>query len=672
MSDHLLSESDVEQKLIYSFLTTPEPEGLGYTDFDFRTKADIRKISIDKGGKKKLYYPDYAVIVNGLPAIIIEAKSPGEDLEEALREARLYASEINSSYPTKVNPCEKLVVCNGEELVTSTWDSDTSRKKIKVNEMESINPAFKDIVDFLGKRAILSRTGEILSQIKRNSTYLKPVHMLGGKSIINEVVGENSFGSNVSVEYKYLFNPESTEDRESIVKNAYVDSKRKQSHIAPIDKIIRAAQPKHMTDSRIVSDTQSPHEIISEIERREKITNELCLLIGSVGSGKSTFSDYLRVKALPKELMRTTSWININLNTAPLSRNQIYTWITTKLISLIEESHKDIDTHTLDSLLDIYEPHIDKVKKGRASLFEEGSDKHAEVIYKELERLQGDENLTLECLIDYFFTSKGKLLVIVLDNCDKRSRNDQLLMFEVASWLKNSFSCMVFLPLRDTTYDQYKDHPPLDTVIKDLVFRIDPPLLERVIYKRLSFALREIQDQQSKFYYHLPNGMTVSCSRSEVALYLKSIIFSLFQDNLFKRIVTGLAGRNIRKGLEIFLDFCKSGHISESEILKLRQSNGDYSLPNHLISKILLKGKRRYYSDEQSNIKNLFHSLENDSLPDPFARIAILNWLHSKFREYGPNMTRGFHRVGDLASSLQGFGHSERTVLEELTSLTGC
>ena len=81
----IITESDVEQKFIYSLLTNPSPLGLGYLDSDIRTKNDIRKILIDKGSKSKLYFPDYAIIINGLPLIIVEAKSPEEDIEEAIR-----------------------------------------------------------------------------------------------------------------------------------------------------------------------------------------------------------------------------------------------------------------------------------------------------------------------------------------------------------------------------------------------------------------------------------------------------------------------------------------------------------------------------------------------------------------------------------------------------------
>ena len=674
MDNSIITESDVEQKFVYGLITNPLPFGLGYSNQDFRTKGDIRKLTIDKGGKKKLYYPDYAVVANGLPVVIIEAKTPKEDLEEATRQARLYATEINSRYPSKINPCERIVVTDGIIIAAGYWDSDSYEVLMNVEDIDALDPNFESLQKFISKPYIFKRSEEFLAKIKDKTKYIKPTHMLGGKSVVNEEVGENSFGANVSVEYKYLFNPDSIKDRDEIINNAYVESKRKQAHVAPIDKIIRAAAPSHIIDARKIENTENPSEVINEIKNIDKITNEICLLVGSVGSGKSTFSDFLRVKALPDEVRNSTIWLNINLNKAPLSREKIYHWVVDNCIAKIKQLSPSVDFDEIGTLLNIYERQINKVKKGKASLYPVGSEKYADAIYEEITKLEDDPDITLDGMIKHFFTNQGKLLVIALDNCDKRVKEDQLLMFEVASWLKDTFKCMVFLPLRDTTYDQYKEVPPLDTVIKDLVFRIDPPLLERVIYKRLQFALREIDSQTSSFVYYLPNGMKVNCSRDEVGKYLRSIISSLFQDSLFRRIISGLAGRNIRKGLEIFLDFCKSGHITSDEIFKIRESKGEHKLPNHLIAKILMKGKRRYYSDENSYLKNLFASYQSDSLPDPFVRVDILQWLKSQYREYGPNRTKGFHKVETLVRSMQSLGHSSNRVMSELECLerAGC
>lgn len=668
------NESDVEQKFIFPLLTTELPHGLGYHSSDVKTKNSLRKLSIDKSGKKKLYYPDYAIVLDGVPSLIIEVKAPGADLEEALREARLYASEINSQYRNAINPCSRIMASDGNELLCGYWDQNEHTINVSRHNLDPTDEEYGALLDFISKPCIQEATNTLLRTLRTSATYVKPVQMLGGKSVVNETVGENSFGANVSIEYKYLFNPESREERTAIVKNAYVTSKRKLSHVAPIDKIIRAAIPPHMIDAKPIQDLQKPDEVTQKLKNSARVKNELCLLIGSVGSGKSTFTDYLRLEALPKHIADTTGWLNINLNIAPLSREKIYKWLTNELIREIQASHPQYDFFELSFLKEIYKPQLDKVERGKAALFEKTSERFAEVIFQEIDRLQANAEETLRSYIDYFYKSANKLLIIVLDNCDKRSRDDQLLMFEVATWLKTDFYCMVFLPLRDTTYDQYRDVAPLDTVIKDLVFRIDPPLLERVIYSRLNYAIREISTDNKKFFYYLPNGIQVGCARSEVGDYLKSIIASLFQDAFFRRMITGLAGRNIRKGLEILLDFCKSGHIEETEILKIRASGGDYKLPNHIVSKILLKGNRRYYSDEESSVKNLFFTVATDPLPNPLVRISSLQWLRNRRSEYGPNRTLGFHQVGDLVGSLQGAGFAKERVMTELQQLykAGC
>src|ERR1700730_15042043 len=91
----LSNESDVEQKLIYPLLIAPKPYGFGITPSSIHTKANIKRFKIGKGNSEKLYYPDYLLVYGGLPLVVIEAKSPGENLTEAFREARLYSHELN-------------------------------------------------------------------------------------------------------------------------------------------------------------------------------------------------------------------------------------------------------------------------------------------------------------------------------------------------------------------------------------------------------------------------------------------------------------------------------------------------------------------------------------------------------------------------------------------------
>src|SRR5215467_10606587 len=113
--------SDVEHKLIWPLLTLGYPLGFGLAPGDVITKLStnqlrIRRLEIGKGASKKLYYPDYVVVMAGLPLLVIEAKAATESVEEGLNEARLYGNELNALFPESINPCSRVISCNGLEL----------------------------------------------------------------------------------------------------------------------------------------------------------------------------------------------------------------------------------------------------------------------------------------------------------------------------------------------------------------------------------------------------------------------------------------------------------------------------------------------------------------------------------------------------------------------------
>jgi hypothetical protein len=101
----------------------------------------------------------------------------------------------------------------------------------------------------------------------------------------------------------------------------------------------------------------------------------------------------------------------------------------------------------------------------------------------------------------------------------------------------------------------------------------------------------------------------------------------------------------------------------------MKKSKGEWKLPNHIISRVFLRGNRLYYSDEESRIKNIFHSNPSDDLPDPFVRVAILKWLFDNRRIKGPSGIIGFHRANDLIKVMLRYGHSYNRINNQLLFL---
>jgi len=666
----LYNESDVEQKLVYPLLTEPRPNGLGIDITNIRTKPNIKSLAINKRKNKKSIYPDYVVVISGFPLLVIEVKAPGEDLEEAYREARLYSSEINSLYPHQINPATRVFCTNGNDLWAGYSDDDTPKHQISLYKLEVLNPIFSSFIDDF-KFQTLQEEANALHIKHRAERYYQPLRMIGGQAIRNEEVGTNTFGSNIALDYQHLFNPTTTEERAYIVKEAYIISKSRERYLEPIDKIVRAAIPPSEANSKVIY-SDKPQAIIKKLQNKNKneLEHKILLLIGSVGSGKSTFVDYLRYEVLPKKNTTATEWIRVDMNESPLENAMIYDWICEQIIAEFRRAHCGIDFDELPSLMKLYSVEIKQFQKLARELLKE--QEYNSELYKTVERLQLDKKQTVKAYLRYLCAERGKLAILVLDNCDKRIRDEQLMMFQAAQWLQHEFRCLIFLPLRDITYDNHRNEPPLDTALKDLVFRIEPPSFQEVLIARINLALKEMQKKSSEktFEYQLPNQMRVTFPAEKLAYFLTSILKSLFEhDKYLRRMIVGLAGRNLRKAMEIFLDFCKSRHITEDQILKICNAKGNYSIPFYIVSRVLMRMNRRFYNSDSSYVKNLFFCNPDDPFPFHFSRLAILQWLYYKHKVKGPINQPGYHKVSELKRDLYLIGLNDETIQQEVLYL---
>jgi len=669
--EELKTESDVEQKLLFPLLTAEYPYGLGISSIQILTKFSIRKLKIGKGQDEKLYFPDYIIMSDGYPVAIVEAKVPNESLDGAYREARLYAHEVNAKYASGTNPVKYIIACNGAQLMFGESDVD-SGKIVNLADLQVSCQGFADLQAFCGL-STLSKYSSVLASKQKKTRFWKPKKLLGGSTVQGEEVGQNTFGLAMSAELRHIFAPETIEDRSVIAREAYVDSKKSKRSILPIDRIIRAARPLSETNSQLIEDRANPTELFKKLRSGSFLEQKIILLIGSVGSGKSTFVDHLIYKALPPDLISSTLWCRLDMNSAPVSNNDIYKWLRKKIAEKCIEQYPNEDFGDLDVVKKLYSVEFNKFEKLQGRLLRESND-HVEYnreLVAHINEWESNDEIRSKAISRYCCGERGKLLIIVLDNCDKRSRDEQLLMFQAAQWIQREYRSLIILPLREETYEVYQNQPPLDTALKDLIFRIDAPLFQHVLIKRVQLALSRMNcDKSRTVHYDLPNGFRVECPRTDQAFYLTSIIRSLFEhDKFIRRMITGLSGRNIRKALEIFIDFCNSAHLGEDEIFKIRNNEGKHTLPLYLVTRILLRGNLRYYDGQDSVVKNLFDIFHIDNEPFYFCRLMILNWLQIRFPHKGANGVRGYFSIRELKSNLIILGVPEYVIDRELDFL---
>jgi hypothetical protein len=218
----LRTESDVEQKLLLPFLV--HPSFLALPINWIRTKEYMTPTEIDKvAGKKYGYVPDYSVWLGGLPQLIVEAKALDVAVEVGLREARLYAGEINKRYPPGVNPIQFVLATNGAQFALSEWDSETNTLRVDCAEAVPGNAVLQAMQNAIGKAEIEKRAKQLAVHFQSRQFY-GIASFMGGQSRINQQLGVNEFAEPLFPTLTKYFASNSDEVSDEIIDRAYVSS----------------------------------------------------------------------------------------------------------------------------------------------------------------------------------------------------------------------------------------------------------------------------------------------------------------------------------------------------------------------------------------------------------------------------------------------------------------
>lgn len=162
---------------------------------------------------------------------------------------------------------------------------------------------------------------------------------------------------------------------------------------------------------------------------------------------------------------------------------------------------------------------------------------------------------------------------------------------------------------------------------------------------------------------------SVEIRREELVEYFKLIMVAIRKDRWISNLFYRLANKNIRNGIQIFEDFCKSGHMRPNDILAMRVLGDESQVPTYRFENVLLRKNRRFYNGDESNFVNLFASDYNDDFPDPFVRVDILNWLQAVRLKKGSNGDKELFPALKMEQNLQIFGHSIDVIQRELIYL---
>src|SRR6266849_2620163 len=147
-------------------------------------------------------------------------------------------------------------------------------------------------------------------------------------------------------------------------------------------------------------------------------------------------------------------------------------------------------------------------------------------------------------------------------------QKNQLDAFQLALWFMHKTRAFVILQMRDETFERYKNRPPLDTFRTGIIFHITPPRFVDVVKRRLELSLEYLAaNTKAQQTYAIETGLRFTYPKTRLETFLQHLYSDIFdRKRNISRVLEALAGRDVRRALDMFVSIITSGHVSPTSI----------------------------------------------------------------------------------------------------------
>jgi hypothetical protein len=669
----LTTESDVEQKLIITLLTSDE--WLGIPLDSIHTKQYLPPATIDKGAGRRIgYYPDYSIWIDALPVFIIEAKSPKESFEEGFREAQLYAHELNKAFETGINPVTLVLSTNGRHLRFGNWDSKTATD-VAVSDLKIANATHADIRQRLGISALRTIATTLRSRLRPTQCF-RVVDQMGGEQALNRRLALNAFAAELARPLRMFFDSDVSDRIDEIIEKAYVSN----DEITRYDRIFELflrdniAQIKDPTGHLVSTRRNTETALTPELRRYVAdfpAGGHLQLLIGPVGAGKSLFCRRYYRHLQPEDMASAVEWTFINFNNAPQTTAHLEDWLCRQFISSYAAEHPNIDLYSEQMLNRIFAPDINRLSQIYSKARELDPIGWEMRLADELKMFAENPTKFAFSICRYLIGDTRSAVVVVFDNVDERDRELQLHAFKLAQWFRAETRAFVILPLRDETYEQYKSEPPLDTVINSMHFLISPPRFVDVIRKRLELLIHFLASETSDVLsYALPSGISIVYPKTNLGEYLKSLYLDIFTGaRRISWLLEALSGKNVRESLLMFSRILMSGHLDVRVITNKLLAAPHFHISDTTIIRTLMRTDYVYAADNHGFISNIFYCDTAWKRGSNFLVAETVYLLVKQRKRRSAIGVQGYFQISEIVDYLTRMGFVTEDILSALNYL---
>lgn len=552
--------------------------------------------------KREDIYFEVPAGFHGVTYRIQRFKNEAPDIYEAIRQAMGYCQSRGVPFGA---------VCNGHQIVAflaSRTDGipPIEGKALVLNSLQHMADHFLDLWNGLSNSGVASRGLPTLLQEKGErpppDKLSIRIHSYPRFQIRNPLQSNlQVFGELIIEDVGKL-----PENEEEFLRECYADSGAL-SQYALVSKSI--LQSKYSTEfeeslegpSLTEATTKGGKPRITSEMLAQSATRRPVLLIGDVGVGKTMFvRHFISVEAA--ELLRDAIILYIDLGVQPTLESDLDEYLGLEITrQLVDKYNVDIsERRFVQGVYNIALIGFERSIYGSLKETDPQEYERRKIAFLE-EKISNKYEHLRQCL-EHVKKGRNQQIVVFLDNVDQRPDGFQQRAFLIGQSMAELWPVFVFVSLRPETYHLSRSVGTL-SAYHAKAFTISPPRVDRVIHKRLQYA---IQLLEAGVIGKSLEGVEVHLDLQDLLDYLKIIDYA-FENNLeLIEFVDNVCGGNIRLALDFIRVFVGSGHANTAKMLEIYRETGRYDIALHEFQRAVIFGDYRDYHPSFSEITNLF------------------------------------------------------------------
>jgi len=561
-----------------------------YADYVLRTISTCLVIEAKRAGSFELKVPD--VRHRRLNATFVAG-----DLKTPINQARDYARSKSIPFA---------VVTNGEAWIiypASRVDGISFAKSTAIifpNLESALADDFYEFKSLLGRESVVNGSlEEKLLGEKTDQIDERRLRLFFQNHSANHA--RNELYPLVEDAVELALTNSLVEDQPELLEKSYVRSAENKR----FDNVIRMKLQRHKPlfkkkPTRPLQKKES-HIVSAAIEAANTSRSLVLLVLGQVGSGKTTFIHFTRYITC-KEMFRESKaeayaqWIYIDFRAFSQSENVrdfIYKGLTNHIDS-------DIFLRNYEQCIrPAYTNEIHSLKEGALKPIKDGAvvdQKISEYLLSQMGSV-ADVNKRLS-----YAASKAPVFLVV-DNIDQLSSGEQQSeIFSEAISIAHRNNLNLVIALRESTYVKHRSSSVFDA-FDFTPIAIEPPQIRAVLSRRFSIMKDMLMGRSGEFTAE--NGAKMKVD--DLSKFVDLISSSVLGTNI-GRYIDVLATSDIRLALRMTREYLASGYSNPGRAMQVHLAGKKYVLPLHEALRALMLGTNPVYEEAKSVLGNPFDS----------------------------------------------------------------